>query len=574
MAEVLALPLLREVFVFLLATVVVLPLSHRLRISPVLGYLAVGVVIGPFGIGVVDDVEGIRILADFGIVFLLFTIGLELSPARLWAMRRLVFGLGLAQVLVTAALIAVVAGFWGNSPQAAIVLGGGLALSSTAVVSQLLVERQEIASRFGRSVFAVLLMQDLVVVPLLFLVSVFGQPDDGSIALGFALAIGRAVVAIAIILALGRFVLRPLFRLAAAVRQAELFVAMSLLVILGTATITGVAGLSMALGAFLAGLLLADSEFRHQIETDIRPFRGLLLGLFFISVGMAVDASTVADRAGWVAVSVVGLIAIKAVIAGGLHRAFGLPTSLAVRAGLLLGEGGEFAFVVVGAALGLGLLAQDVGQFMLIVTGLTMALTPLLAVAGERASARLARREQVGDPAGQPGDVADLEGHAVIAGYGRVGQMVGRLLDLEKVPFVAIDLDVHRVAALRRRGVPIFYGDATRPEVLERLGARRAFAVVLTIDDAAAAARGVTRIKQAWPALPILVRTRDLEHSAELLGLGATSVVPEAIESSLQLAGQVLAAAGTPSLAVAQLIDQLREADYAALTDTATPPGP
>ena len=567
MEEALALGLLREAFVFLLATVVVVPLCHRLRISPVLGYLAAGVIIGPFGLRVVDDAEGIQVLAGLGIVFLLFAIGLELSLERLWAMRRLVFGLGLAQVLVTGAVIAAIAKAWGNSSQVAIVLGGALALSSTAVVSQLLVERKQIASRFGRSVFAVLLMQDLFVVPLLFLTGVFGQPGEGSIALAFGLAIGRAVVAIGAILALGRYVLRPLFRLAATVRQAELFVALSLLVILGTATITGLAGLSMALGAFLAGLLLAETEFRHQIETDIRPFRGLLLGLFFMTVGMGIDLAAVADRAVWVVISVLGLVALKAVIAGGLYRAFGLPTAMAVRAGLLLGEGGEFAFVVIGAALGLGLMPPAVGQFMLIVSALSMALTPLLDVAGERLAARLSRSEHARDLAAAPADVADLEGHAVIAGYGRVGQMVGKLLELEKVPFVALDLDAHRVSTMRRRGAPIFYGDATRPEVLERVGSGRAFAVVLTIDDAAATAQAVVRIRQVWPTLPILARTRDLAHSAELLRLGASAAVPEAIEVGLQLAGQTLQAAGTPSDAVVQLIDQLREAEFAELTD-------
>ncbi len=558
-------PYIKEIVVFLVCAVLVVPLFQRLRVSPILGYLAIGALIGPHGLAVIDDVEGVQRLAELGVVFLLFTVGLELSLERLWAMRRSVFGLGMAQVVVTGVVIGLVAWGWGNSAEAAIVLGACLALSSTAVVMQLLIERGELGSRAGRTCFSILLFQDLAVVPILFAVTVFGQSTEGSVLADLGVVALKALAAVAAILVAGRLLLRPLFKLVSGTRSPELFTGMILLAILGTAFGTGVAGLSMALGAFLAGLLLAETEFRHQVETDIAPFKGLLLGLFFISVGMAIDFAQVADKAAWLALSVVGLIGLKAMIAVSLCLLFGVPRAAAVESGLLLGQAGEFAFVVVGAAVAVGLMPDPVGQFMLIVASLSLVVTPVLAILARRAGTLITSSEATGTLSPGPEEDEDLEGHVLIAGYGRVGRTVARLLEVQAVPYVALDINAARVTEARKRGVPAFYGNATRREVLERLGARRAAAIVITLDDPTAAARAVASIRQAWPELKIYVRSRDVQHTSELIAAGATEAVPEAIESSLQLAGQVLQALGTPLDAVNLLLAQVREKEYAGL---------
>ena len=558
-------PYIKEIVVFLVSAVLVVPLFQRLRVSPILGYLAIGALIGPHGLGVIDDVEGVQRLAELGVVFLLFTVGLELSVERLWAMRRSVFGLGMAQVVVTGIIIGLVAWGWGNSTEAAIVLGACLALSSTAVVMQLLIERGELGSRAGRTCFSILLFQDLAVVPILFAVTVFGQSSEGSVLTDLGVVALKALGAVAAIMIAGRLLLRPLFKLVSGTRSPELFTGMILLAILGTAFGTGVAGLSMALGAFLAGLLLAETEFRHQVETDIAPFKGLLLGLFFISVGMAIDFGQVADKAFWLALSVVGLIVLKAVIAIGLCLLFGVPRGAAVEAGLLLGQAGEFAFVVVGAAVAVGLMPDPVGQFMLIVASLSLVVTPFLAILARRAGAMITSSEASGTLSPGPEDDEALEGHVLIAGYGRVGRTVARLLEVQTVQYVALDINAARVTEARKRGVPAFYGNASRREVLERLGARRAAAIVITLDDPTASAQAVASIRQAWPELKIYVRSRDVQHTTELIAAGATEAVPEAIESSLQLAGQVLQALGTPLDAVNLLLAQVREQEYAGL---------
>ena len=565
MAEAHEIPYLREVLVFLLASVFLVPVFQRIGTSPILVYQAIGAIVGPFGLAFVEDAEGVRRLAELGVVFLLFTIGLELSIERLWSLRRYVFGFGALQVLVTAVAIALVAWAWGNPPPAAILVGAALALSSTAFVTQLLIERGELASPVGRPTFAVLLFQDLAVVPILFMVTVFGQSQGQgggeSLALGLLSALGRAALALVVIVFLGRLLLRPLFHLVAGQRSPELFMAMTLLVIIGTAWATERAGLSMASGAFLAGLLLAETEFRHQIESDIQPFKGLLLGLFFISVGMAIDFAAVADRAVWVVASVLGLMLLKASIAGGLALAFRLPRSVALRCGLLLAQGGEFAFVIVGAAMLTGLIPPAVAQFMVIVAGLTMVATPPVAGLARHLSEALAARESARSSDHLAAATEGLEGHVIIAGYGRVGQTVARFLDAQKVPYVALDLDPARVLASREEGRPVHYGNACRRDVLARVGADRAASVVITLDDFRAAGQLLAIVRHAWPELETFVRARDRAHAADLLDRGATLVVPETVESSLQLAGQVLQAVGTPRDAVNQLIDQTREAE-------------
>lgn len=551
------LPYLRDIIVLLIASLVVVVALHRLRVSPVLGYLAAGVAIGPAGLSIIDQADDIGTFAELGVVFLLFLIGLELSWPRLRTMRNLVFGLGALQVTVTAAAIGLIAWAWGNSAEAALILGLCLALSSTAVVVQLLIERGEIASKVGRVAFSILIFQDLAVVPLLVLVPTLSGGVSGHgthVIEALALALVKAAGAIALILLSGRYLLRRPFRWVAATRSSELFVALVLLLVLGAGWITLEFGLSMALGAFLAGLALAETEYRHQVETDIKPFKGLLLGLFFISVGMGIDLAVIADRAVWIIASVIGLIVIKAAILTVIGLAFRLTLPNALRIGLLLGEGGEFAFVVVAAAMTAAVVPEATGHFILAVASLSILLTPSLAWAGGEISRRMsgAQAERDMGPGEEPAD--DLEHHVLIAGFGRVGQTVGELLEKQKVPYVAIDLDVERVKNSRMNyGRPVYYGDATRRDLLERLGAAKAAAFVITLDDPAAAKRVVSVVAAHWPLLKMFVRAHDASHLNEIKAAGATEVVPETLESSLSLARHALRAIGAPPEAETKL---------------------
>lgn len=456
-----SIPHLREIILFFAAAGIVVPFLHRLRISPVLGYLIVGGIIGPYGLGlftddvpwlsnmVISDLQGVQTLAELGVIFLMFMIGLDLSLDRLWAMRRWVFGLGSLQVLVTAVVIGAIARGFGNSPGASMVLGACLALSSTAIVMQLLIERRQLATPLGRSSFSILLMQDLAVVPILFLVGVLGAKMDDGLELALVFALGKAALVIVGIYMIGRMVVHPLFHMVARARNVEMFMAATLLMVIGSASITGLAGLSMALGAFLAGLLLAETEFRHEIEVNIEPFKGLLLGLFFMSVGMGIDYRIVGHEALWISATVLGLFLLKSIITASLCLIFGLPRHTSLEAGLLLGQGGEFAFVVVGLAMTLKLIPADLGQFMLIVTGLTMVVTPLVAHTAGRLAARLESRATTVFQEGNLEQLGEIEGHVIIAGYGRVGHILGRTLDADGIPFLALDTNSNGVAHAR-----------------------------------------------------------------------------------------------------------------------------
>lgn len=575
-----AIPHVREVVIFLIAAGIIVPLFHRLRISPVLGYLIVGGIVGPYGLGlfagqvpwlqylVITDLVGVQALAELGVIFLLFMIGLELSLDRLWAMRRMVFGLGSLQILVSAGIIGLIAWEFGNTPAASIVLGACLALSSTAIVMQLLIDRRELASPLGRSSFSILLMQDLAVVPILFLVGVLGAKAGDNVGLSLVLALGKALIVIVGIYLGGRLLLRPLFNMVAHTRSTEMFMAATLLIIIVAALITGATGLSMALGAFLAGLLLAETEFRHQIEVDIEPFKGLLLGLFFMSVGMGIDYRVVADAAGWIFASVLGLFVIKSVITASLCLIFGLPRHVSLEAGLLLGQGGEFAFVVVGLAMALGLVPQDVGQFMLIVTGLTMVVTPLVAASASRLSARMEKALHVRPVEDDdPSHIAEMQGHVLLSGFGRAGCLIARILDADGIPFVALDNSAFNVAEARQMGLPVYFGDASRIELLRRAHADRASMLVLTMDDPTAIEKVVQMVRAEWPELRIVARARDARHAAHLLDLGATEVIQETLESGLQLAGRVLHLAGTPEEVAHRRIEVQREDEMKALRE-------
>lgn len=569
-------PHLRELMLFLVAAGIVVPLLSRLRLNPVLGYLLTGFLIGPHGLGLlagderwlavltISDLDGVRQLAELGVVFLLFVIGLELSVERLWKLRRWVFGLGSAQVLASALLLGLLALALGVNSGAATLIGASFALSSTAIVMQLLALKRQLGTPLGRIAFSVLLLQDLAVVPVLFLVGVLAMRDGGGIGVQLLLALARALAAIALIYGAGRLLLRPLVRMVAATRSAEMFMAAILLVAIGSALLTHAAGLSMALGAFLAGLLLAETEFRHQIEVDIEPFKGLLLGLFFVSVGMGVDARLLLADPLRIAAALGVLLLGKAAIVWALCRGFGLANSIALEAGLLLAQAGEFAFVVLGLAGQHGLLATDSTQFLLIVASLSMLATPALALLGRRLAARAQAHEQA-EVSRAAAAIEPLQKHFVIAGFGRVGQALARILDSEQLRYVALDLDAEEVARARAGGQSVHFGDASRLETLRRAHIGEARALVVTMDSVAAADHIVRAVREYAPGLPIYARARDSRHARRLLAHGASEVVPETVEAGLQLAARLLEGTGLPLDAVELRIQAERDAEIARL---------
>jgi CPA2 family monovalent cation:H+ antiporter-2 len=555
--------ILYDVLIFLVAAVVVVPAFRRLRTSPVLGYLAAGILIGPHGLAVIRDSES---AAEFGVVFLLFMIGLEFSVERLRSLGRYVFGLGALQVTVTGCLIGGVAWALGATEEAAIIIGGGLALSSTAFVLQLLVERGERATPHGNISFAVLLFQDLAIVPLLMLVTLLGEGEGPFIsAIGFAVV--KAAVALVLVVGVGRLILRPVYRIIAETRSSELFVATTLLVVLGTGWLMSLVGISMVLGAFLAGALLSETEYRHQVEADIRPFRGILLGLFFITVGMSIDITLIQSEWAQITLLVIGLMVGKSIVTAALCRGFGLPVGDSVRVGLLLSQGGEFGFILFLTASALGLLATEATQILLASVALTMVATPVMAYAGSQFSSFLARREKV-SVAGVEQIGEDLHDHVLIAGFGRVGQTVAKIFSAGGISYVALDLDATRIEACRAKGMPVFFGDASLIEILNSAGASRARGAVVTIDQPATADRIVAALREFFPDLPIFVRAQDLVHGRRLETEGATQAVPETLEASLQLGAIAMTSMGASSDEVMGIIQKLRNDDYANLGDT------
>jgi CPA2 family monovalent cation:H+ antiporter-2 len=562
--------LLRPTLVILAAAIIVVPLFRRLRITPVLGYLLAGLLIGPHALGLIHELEVVETLAEFGVVFLLFAIGLELSLDRLLAMRRHVFGMGTLQVLITGAAFYGLARAAGLGGAEAFVLGGGLALSSTAVVLRMLEESGDMHSAAGRMALAVLLLQDLAVVPLLTIVPLLGG-QDGSLLSSLGLAAAKGLGAMAVIIITGRLLLRPVLRTVAAARTPELFTGITLFLALGVSWLTGLAGLSMALGAFLAGLLISETEYRHQVEGDIAPFRGLLLALFFMTIGMRIDVRLLADNAMLVLGGVAALIAVKALVIAGLARAFGQRMGTAVFVGLALAQAGEFAFVLFTLALGAGALSAEVGGIALLVVALSITLTPLLLRLGRAVSNRL-RRTGDEDPMEQLGrEARDLRKHVLILGLGRAGRTVVRLLEAHGTHYVGLDLDPDTVSAERERGVPVFYGDGTRGEVLRAAGLSRASGVIVTLDDPAASARAVRAVRAENDDIPIMVRARDTGQCGPLAAAGATGVIPELVEGSLQLGGRMLLALGESRDEVEAALADLRENSYSRLIDLPQP---
>jgi monovalent cation:H+ antiporter-2, CPA2 family len=548
---------------------VVIPLFHRLRISPVLGFILVGVAVGPFGFGALTShyawltvvtigaPQAIQPVADLGVTLLLFMIGLELSFERLWLMRRLVFGLGSLQVAVSASVLTGAGALSGLSATSAIVVGIAMTMSSTAVVLQVLSEERRLHTPAGRGSFSILLFQDLAVVPALFAVSALAPNALAFSATGFGIAIAQALLAVAGIVALGRLILRPLFRSVARTRSTELFVAACLFVVIASALATAAAGLSMAVGALIGGLLLAVTEYRRQVEITIEPFKGLLVGVFLISIGMGLDIHTLLAHPVAILAAASGLILVKLLVIAPLARAFGLPWAHSVQSGLLLGPGGEFGFVILTVAGSEALLNQTEVGFVLIVAALTMAMIPLLSKLGQLLAPRLVTKTPL-DPSLSPPTIQDMAPRVIVAGFGRVGQTVAAMLEAHAVPYVAIDSDPDLVARQRGRGRPIYYGDMTGVELLRRLHLETARALVITVDDPDAAHRLVVSARAERQEMLIIARARDAQHAAQLYKSGATDAVPETVEASLQLSEAVLADIGIAMGPVIASIHQKR----------------
>jgi CPA2 family monovalent cation:H+ antiporter-2 len=559
----------KDALLLLGTAAVVAPFARRLHITPIFTFMLAGALLGPNGLGqlipavpqlsmiTLSETQGIRPLAELGIVFLLFLIALELSLERLTTMWRLVFGLGGLQMAISIAVIAGIASLFDNTPAAAVVLGSCLALSSTAVVVELLAKQKRLASTTGRLSFAVLLFQDLAVVPILFVVGILSAGNEMSLASGLGLALMQGAFVIGLIVVAGRLVLRPLFGMVAKDGSSEFFIAATLLVAVGTGVVTAAFGLSMALGAFVAGLLLAETEYRRAIEAVIEPFKSLLLGLFFFSVGLEIDIREVIKSPVLLLGSVVGLIAIKAGIFIPIARAFGSPWPTAIRSGLLLGTGGEFAFVVLALAVAGGVVPAATGDFMLMVAALSMAILPLLDWFGRRitrnaAVSALPPEASIAPP---PSDGV----RALVVGYGRVGQLMCDMLARHGIPHLVVDSDPNEVARMRRKGKEVFFGDATNREFLEHCNIGEIQLLIVTVHTNAAIETIVSVAKSIRPDLHIVARARDAAHARRLYALGVTDAVPETIEASLQLSEAALLGLGVPLGYILPTIHERRE---------------
>ena len=550
--------LLRDAVVYLAAAVVLVPLFIRFRLGAVLGYLAAGILIGPSLLGLVANAEQTLHFAEFGVVLLLFVIGLELQPSRLWALRRDIFGLGAAQVLLCGlALTGLLLALTGLTWQAALVVGLPLGLSSTALVMQLLGERQLAATPFGERSFAMLLFQDLAIVPLLTVVGALSRAPVANPEPGWLMA-AKTLGALAFLVAVGRWVLPRLFRIIGTLGAREAFVAAALLSVLGSALLMASLGLSMALGAFVAGVMLAESPYRHALETDIEPFRGLMLGLFFIAIGMSLDLTVMRDNFGLLLALVVGVMAVKTVVIAVLARQFGTDWRRAGEMGMLLAQGGEFGFVLFGEAERGLLISHSAAQLFGAVVTCSMALTPLLF----RLSMRLFERAEVAGSRDGPEMAGDRPGgHVVLVGSGRVGQVIAQMLRARGIALTAIDLDAELIDITARFGNQVFWGDGTRLDILRTAGIDQASALVFAIDGQWDPKPVLEPIRAEWPDLPVIARAFDRMHTIALRQAGVEQVTRETLESAVAMGRDVLATLGTPEPMIAAIEAEYRRRD-------------
>jgi CPA2 family monovalent cation:H+ antiporter-2 len=559
---------LQPILILLGAAVLSVVACRFLSLPPVIGYLAVGTALGPSALGIIAGDELTRHLAEIGVVFLMFSIGLEFSLPKLRVMRREVFGLGFAQVALTILACVAVALVAGDGAwQAGLALGGAVAMSSTAIVSKLLAERMELDSQHGRAIVGVLLFQDLAVIPLLILVPALGQPA-ASIGAAIGLALAKAAIVLAVLLFAGPRVMRSWFGLVARRKSNELFVLNVLLVILAMAFVTGLAGLSLPLGAFLAGMLISETEYRYRVEDEIKPFRDVLLGLFFVTVGMMLDLELVVAQGWMVLLLLVLLVTLKFALIGLLARGFGASPGTSLRTALALAQGGEFGFVLIAQAYNAQVVGEAFGQPLFAAMVLSMIATPFLIGASNRIVLRFASSEWMLRSL-QMHQVAvrslETEGHVIILGYGRNGQHIARLLDAEKVRYIALDLDPERVREASQAGDTVVLADSSRRESLIAAGVLRAAAVVVTFAESAEAVRAVAHVQSLNPSIPVIARAREEADIARLAAAGASEIVPEALESGLMLASHTLVWVGVPLNRVVRRVRAVRDEQYGLL---------
>jgi CPA2 family monovalent cation:H+ antiporter-2 len=555
----------KEFLIVLAVAGLVVPLFLRIGINAVVAFLVVGIVLSPDILGqvtadvpalralVIADPEHLGHIAELGVVFLLFLIGLELSFERLNTMRRLVFGLGGLQVVVSLLAIAFTAVAFGYDIRTGLVAGAALSLSSTAIVVQLLSDTKRLGSQTGRTSFAILLFQDLAVIPLLLLVTVLGQRTEGNVLVSVALALIQALIAVALIVGVGRYLLRPVLRMVAGTNSADLFMAATLLIAVGTGLLANFAGLSMALGAFIAGLMLAETEYRRAIEAIIEPFKGLLLGTFFLVVGLRLDLDSLAQSPLFVLGAAVVLVLLKVAIIWVLARLFRVARGAAIETALLLGPCGEFGFVIVASALAMGIVTDEVSRNILLLVSITMISIPFIARFGAGITRGLRLKAAAAPHLDTPLPDSS-EARVIIAGFGRVGHLVASMLEEHKIPYIAVDNDAELVSRERKAGQPVYYGDAANPEFLKRCGLAEARAVAITMDNAVRVDDVTRTARKLREDLKIIARARDERHAQRLYIAGVTEAVPETIESSLQLGEALLVETGVPmGLAIASV---------------------
>jgi len=546
--------LLQESVIFLLAALIMVPLSRRLGFGSVLGYLAAGIIIGPHGFALIHDADHILHFAELGVVFLLFVVGLELQPSRLWVLRKMVFGLGAAQVTFSTIVIAAIAWSFGLDAKPAIIIGLILALSSTAFVLQMLAEKKQLTTAYGRTAFSILLFQDLAAIPLIAILPMLGASSSDSFTF---LQAGMMILAVVGMVVVGRFLLRPVLHIAAGSKIPEIFTATALLVVIGAALLMQIVGMSMVLGAFIAGMLLADSEYRHQLEADIAPFKGLLLGLFFIAVGMSVNVGLFLDAPGRILIIVSALMLAKSVVLVPLARSFGLcDFHASLRLAGIMSQGGEFAFVLFGLAARERIIAAGLIDELILAVAVSMLLTPFIYMLIETVSNRLKKVEKP-----EYDEPDDSHNDVIIAGFGRVGQIVARLLTVFDTTFTALEIDSSQVDVVRRYGNRVHFGDASRIDILRAAGAEHARIFVLAIDDITASVRTADTVIRHFPHLKIVARARNRRHAHALMDLGIEHIFRETMLSSLTMSKRVLTNLGFENDEVERVSAEFRARD-------------
>jgi monovalent cation:H+ antiporter-2, CPA2 family len=556
----------KDVLIVLGTAGIAIPLLKRFGISTILGFLLIGIVLGPHVLGVIatalpslqflspENLQSNAAIAELGVVFLLFLIGLELSPERLLTMKRLVFGLGGLQIIFSMALITAIAHLLGFDDRTALVLGMALSLSSTAIVIQLFSDEKRLGSQAGRVSFAILLMQDLAIIPMLLLLGILAEPTGGNLFTSISLALVQAVAAIAFIVIVGRYALRPMLKMVSSAQSPDLFMAAVLFIAIGTGALATAAGLSMSLGAFIAGLMLAETEYRRAVEAIIEPFKGLLLGLFFLLVGLGLDLSAIAHQPILIMGAAILLVLAKAVLIYALARAFRIGHTAAIESALLLGPCGEFAFVILGSAQNSGVANDQRLEMALLVVSISMAILPVLSKLSKPIVRNSRNATTTADLSHLPKPSPSETPRVIIAGFGRVGTLIASMLDEHKLPYIAIDNNVDHVANARKDGYDIYYGDATNPGFLHTCGISTSLALAVTMDNPVKADEVVKAARKENPTLKIIARARDERHAMKLYLAGVTEAVPETIESSLQLGEALLVETGIPmGLAIASV---------------------